>query len=77
MKVELHNTSKIVELDVGGATVPARIWEGITENGVRCHAYITRIAAHKDQDLSLFEAELQAEAPPSAEIQAIPFRLIL
>lgn len=40
MQVQLESTSKIVDLVIDGNRVPARIWEGVTANGVRCHAYI-------------------------------------
>lgn len=77
MKVTLESTDKLVTLMVGGVAVPARIWQGVTEQGVECHAYITRIAAHKDSDLSQFDRELQQHAAPRAELAAIPMRMIL
>jgi hypothetical protein len=78
MKVTLHSTSKIVELVVdGNKRIPARIWEGETAGGVKCHAYIVRIAAADNQDLSEFERELQAHKPPTAEVNGIPLRLII
>jgi hypothetical protein len=75
MKITLTSTNKIVEL----SGVPARIWEGETESGIKVHAYITRIAVDKnDPRLEEFEQELQQhEAPKSADILSIPLRLIL
>ena len=74
MKVQLHSTSKIVHLN----GVPARIWEGITEGGVKCHAYITRIACDKDEPhAEEFERDLQEHQKPTPEIEAIPLRMIL
>lgn len=73
MKVTLENTSKIVELN----GVPARVWEGETESGIKVHAFITRIAAEKSQDLSQFEKELLEQKAPSAELQGIPLRMII
>lgn len=73
MKVTIQNTTKIVELN----GVPARIWEGETESGIKVHAFITRIAVQKDDDCSQFEKELQEQAVPSADIQAYPNSLIL
>jgi hypothetical protein len=74
MNVQLHSTEKIVHLN----NVPARIWEGVTESGVKVHAYITRIAIDKDEPNSeQFEKELQEHRPPSPEIQAIPLRMII
>ncbi|MFL5811348.1 MAG: hypothetical protein ACJ749_17630 [Flavisolibacter sp.] len=73
MKVTLENTSKLVHLN----GVPARVWEGETESGIKVHAFITRIAVEKSQDTSQFERELSEQKVPSAEVQAIPLRMIL
>lgn len=74
MKITIENTTKIVELN----GVPARIWEGTTESGIKIHCYITRIAVDKDETrIEEFEKELQETRTPSTEIQAIPVRLIL
>jgi len=77
MKVTLENTTKIVTLTINGQSVPARVWEGVTERGIRCHAYVTRIAVHEDDDASQFEEELKEQRRPSAAIEAIPLRLIV
>ncbi|WP_299576612.1 hypothetical protein [uncultured Sunxiuqinia sp.] len=79
MKVTLTSTSKIVILKPGLLSdgLPARIWVGETESGVKVHAFITRIAVAKDQDTEQFERELQQCETPSVEIQAIPRRLII
>lgn len=74
MKITLQSTTKLVHVN----GVPARIWEGHTDSGIAVHCYVTRIAAPKDgADLTQFELELQEHAAPSAEIAAIPLRLIL
>lgn len=72
MQVQLESTDKIVTLN----GVPARIWEGHTAAGVPCHAYVTWIAVSNSVDSSEFERELQEHRPPSAEIAAIPLRLV-
>ena len=77
MKVQLESTTKIVQLETPTGTVPARIWEGTTESGIKCHAFITRIAVHKDDDAAQFEKELIEQAAPSAGIAAYPARLII
>jgi hypothetical protein len=77
MKVTLESTSKIVELHINGAAVPARVWEGTTANGVACHAYITRIAVHPALDAGEFERDLQEHRGLSPAIAAIPLRLVL
>ena len=73
MEVQLVSTTKIVELN----GVKARIWEGHTAGGVKCHAYITRIAVDRNDDATEFERELQEHTPPSVAIQAIPLSLII
>lgn len=77
MIVTLESTDKIVEIVVDGKTVPARIWEGTTDSGIACHAYVTRIAVANDLDSSQFERELRECRPATPAIAAIPLRLIL
>lgn len=74
MIVTLESTEKIVHLN----GLPARVWEGTTDSGVKIHAFITRVAIDKDEPNSeQFKKELQEHRPPSAEIQAIPLRMVL
>ena len=74
MKITIKSTTKITHLN----DVPARIWEGETESGIKLHCYITRVAIDKDETRSEeFEKELQEQETPSAEVEAIPLRLIL
>ena len=51
--------------------------EGHTAAGIPCHAYVTRIAVSESVDSSELKRELQEHRPPSAEIAAIPLRLVL
>jgi hypothetical protein len=73
MKITVESTTKIVSLD----GMPCRVWEGTTEHGIPIHCFIPRIGVAKDQDASQFEAELKEQRTPSAEVQAIPLRMIL
>jgi hypothetical protein len=76
MKITVESTTKVVHLD----GIPARIWEGHTESGVPVHCYITRIAVATDsppEHFTQFDYELQEQRTPSAEVAAIPLRLIL
>lgn len=73
MQIELHNTTKVVFLN----DVPARIWEGQTANGIKIHAYITRIGVEDSQDLAAFESELEGATEPTPEIKAISLRLLI
>lgn len=73
MKIKLESTTKMVTLN----GVEARVWQGVTESGIRVHAYITRVAVSQGDDCTEFERELQEHAAPRAEVAAIPTRLIL
>ncbi len=66
MKMTIQSTSQIVQIvpRIGAEPVPARVWEGVTEGGVKVQCFITRIAANKDQDLAQLEAELTEMAAP-------------
>jgi hypothetical protein len=78
MKVTLESTDRIVELVQNGQTIPARIWEGTTAKGIRCHAYITRIAVSDKDDAGEFERDLQEQhKPTSPELNVIPTRLVI
>lgn len=77
MKVELHNTTKIVQLATATGTVPARVWEGHTEAGVPVVAFITRIAVQRDSDLAEFERDLEEQTPPSPDVAAWPARMLI
>jgi hypothetical protein len=76
MKATIKSTSKIIHLN----GVPARIWEGETESGVKVHCYITRVAIDKEEKLEerkRFSRELQEHDPPTPEVEAIPLRMNL
>ena len=74
MTIHITSTTKIVHLN----GVPARIWEGMTESGIRVHCFVTRIAVGKDENVEQFEAELSKQRIPSPEVaSAYPDRMIL
>ena len=74
MKITMESTTVTTEIN----GVPARVWEGYTESGIPCHAYITRIAVDVDEAQEQFEAELQECRPPqNPDLDAIPHRLVL
>lgn len=77
MKLELESTTKIVEISVGGAFVPVRVWEGHTESGIPVHCFIARVAVAPEHPLEQFELELKSCKTPSPAIEGIPLRLIL
>jgi hypothetical protein len=77
MEVRLKSTEKIVTLVVNGHSVPARVWEGETIAGIKCHAFITRIAVASEDNASEFERDLREHATPSAVVEGIPLRLLI
>ena len=72
MKITIESTTQIVRAD----GVDCRVWEGVTERGVRVQCLIPRITAKADEDLAQFEAELKECRPPSASA-VWPLRMIL
>lgn len=78
MKVMIESTDRIISIEKNGGRIPARVWEGETDSGIKVVCLITRIAAKADQDLSQFERELQEQKPPSLDgVQCWPLRMIL
>jgi len=74
MKITIESTTKIVELN----GVPARIWEGETETGIKVHCFITRIAIEKNEPRAdEFNNDLQKQKPPTAAIEAYSYRMFL
>jgi hypothetical protein len=79
VKVTLESTTSIVELEVEGGVVPGRLWEGVTESGIRVVALITRIAAETGvgpDTHAEFRRELEECRPPTIA-GVFPARLVL
>lgn len=78
MRITLEPTDKFVTLILRREEVPARVWQGETEDGTKVMAFITRIlAVDGEHDAELFRRELMETAPCRPEAEAIPMRLIL
>lgn len=84
LKITITSTSKIVGLSrPGSGELPARLWEGTTEDGIPVHCYVTRICPAIPADVlpkavaAAFERELQVCAEPTEMVAAIPARMIL
>lgn len=76
MKITIESTDKVVELN----GIQTRVWEGKTENGVPMHCYIARVAVAeglRGEDYAEFEKDLRETRKPTADIAAIPARMIL
>jgi hypothetical protein len=72
MNLTATSTSKVVKVN----GVPARIWEAETEHGTRCHLFVPLIEVPGSEYQGEFD-ELEEHAAPSAEVEAIPLRLII
>lgn len=73
MKITIESTKKIVKAN----GIDCRVWEGISERGVRVVVLIPRIAVVEGQDVSQFEQELAEQRAPSVDAACFPLRLIL
>jgi len=73
MKLTIESTTQIVNAD----GIDCRVWEGVTERGVKVVCLIPRIAVQNGQDHAQFEAELKEMRAPTAMVEAFPLRLIL
>jgi len=73
MRITIESTTKIVEVN----GVPARVWEGHSERGIKLIAVVTRIGVDKAEDTSQFEAELQEHKAPSPVAQSFGARFLI
>lgn len=73
MKIIMEPTTKLV--DVNG--VKTRLWQGHTENGIACHAYVALVGVDRSADTTDFERELREVAAPRPDLNFIPLRMIL
>ncbi|NOK64256.1 MAG: hypothetical protein GFH27_549323n5 [Chloroflexi bacterium AL-W] len=77
MRITIESTEKLITLRTDTGTVPARIWEGVSESGIPVIALVTRVAVAESADTTAFEAELQQHRAPSAEVEVWPLKLVL
>jgi hypothetical protein len=83
MKIAIESTTKLVQFEIDdGTCVPARVWEGHTDDGIPVHCFITRICPSIPEPLPAdveeqFKAALQECVPPTPAVQSIPLRMIL
>lgn len=79
MKATIESTTEVVQVsDRMGGQAMARVWEGITEGGVRFTAYITQLQVRSDADRGEFARDLQEHKQPSPEtVRAIDLRFVI
>ena len=74
MVVTLRNTSRHVKVN----DVPARVWEGSTEDGTRVACLMVRIEALGRHNPYQFRDELARDALPSpAAARAFPLKVVV
>jgi len=77
MKITIENTEQLVDVVVRGVSVPARLWVGETESGIKVQVLVTRIAVPLGDNQVQFQKELSETAAPTPADQSFPLRLIL
>lgn len=80
MRITIENTDKIITLKGPIGEVPARIWEGRTDSGIRVICFVTRVLVKEGQLAEVyeqFERELTETKKASPAAESIPLRLIL
>lgn len=55
MKIELHSTADVVLVN----GVECRIWDGVTDAGVPCRAFIALVQVSIEEDCTEFEQALE------------------
>lgn len=65
MKITIEATEKLTHM----MGVAVRLWEGVTESGVKCKVFVHRIAVHNDDDSSQFDRELKEQMPPGRVVE--------
>ena len=64
MRLEIKATKHMTEID----GVPVRLWEGVTEDGIKCKVFIHRIAVHNSLNSEAFEKEMIEKMPQGITI---------
>lgn len=60
MKLTIESTEQIVDLESGSA----RVWNGVTESGIKCAVLVYGVIVHIQDDNTQFEKELQEVESP-------------
>lgn len=84
MRITIESTTMIVELQVNGHPVHARVWQGETDTGLPVFAFMTRIAPEVAKDdprcaelTAQFDQELTSRADPRPSVAALPLRMVI
>jgi hypothetical protein len=64
VKITITSTAQITRLD----GCPVRLWEGVTESGIRCHVFVRMLAVSRADDSAEFDRELIEQLPPGESV---------
>ena len=73
MKITIEPTTQLVDFN----GVQCRVWDGQTEDGTRCHLFVTQVAVATDEPpekMAQFERQLLEQRAP---LVVWPTRMIL
>ena len=74
MRAMIESTDQIAIMGKAGRT---RVWEGVTEGGVKFVAYVSMVQVADVEDQAEFERDLTENKPASAEtMKAIDARML-
>jgi hypothetical protein len=74
----MESTDKLVTVGGIGGNVKARVWEGVTEGGVKFTAYVALCQVAFEADNADFERDLREHKRPDAATErAIDARMVL
>ncbi len=77
MKITIESTTRLVNAEPKQKTIQYRVWEGVTERGVKIQVLIPSIAVLPGEDVSQFEAELKQQPAPEPAVEVFPLRMII
>lgn len=74
MKLTIESTTRVITVN----GVPARVWEGKSEDGIPVYCAITRVAVPEGADQSQFQRELvQHKLPSDAAVHCFPLKMVI
>lgn len=84
MKIVIESTDKLVQVTINGQTVPARLWQGESDEGIPCVAFITRISPlipvsdpRIDELTAAFDRDLKRVTPLRGPAQVFDLRFFI
>lgn len=84
MKITIESTDKLVQVTINGQTVPARLWQGESDEGIPCVAFITRISPlipvsdpRIDELTAAFDRDLKRVSPLRGPAQVFDTRFFI